>query len=554
MLPKEKGPGRFYELFKVHKAYEPGTLPPERPIVSASGSLTENLSLYVDHHLKGFVPKIETYLKDTGAFLRHIEEINENQDMLDGSVFPVSLDVSALYLNIPSEDGITAVKKVLSSLGTKIHTKFIIDLLRIVLECNIFEYDEELYLQKHGTAMGTRVAPSFANIFMATIDREILKISEILQKSGSGYLTALKRFIDDLFFLWHGTEAQLKQFVTKLNNIHPCIRFTTSYNIMEKSTTFLDTKVQIKNGKICTDLYRKSTDKVQYLLPSSAHPSHTTRNIPFSLALRIRKICSEPENVENRMNELRCMLKSRSYSHRIIENAIERAMEKPRKELLQNVEKEQSDRITFVLNFSPHLPSVSNILQKHYRTLTRNPRMKKLYPEPPMVAFKQESNLKKILCRAKVPREKHKTSMRLQSQVGLKKCLQPRCKVCTLVDDSAVIRSTSDTTSTFTVRGSYTCDSSSVIYKINCSKCNVSYVGQTGRTLRKRIQEHLDYVRLNREATGCHFNLPGHDLSHLHVQVLEQVSPPTRILRETREQLWIQRLDTKVPRGLNRRD
>jgi hypothetical protein len=78
----------------------------------------------------------------------------------------------------------------------------------------------------------------------------------------------------------------------KINALHPMIKLTHNYNLKEKSTVFLDTNVHIKNGKIVTDLYRKETDKVQYLLPNSNHPSHIFKNILFSLALRIVRICS----------------------------------------------------------------------------------------------------------------------------------------------------------------------------------------------------------------------------------------------------------------------
>ena len=58
-----------------------------------------------------------------------------------------------------------------------------------------------------------------------------------------------KRFIDDIFIIWTGTEEELKTFMTKINNAHPTIKFTVSYNLAEKSTTFLDTTVSIINGK-----------------------------------------------------------------------------------------------------------------------------------------------------------------------------------------------------------------------------------------------------------------------------------------------------------------
>ena len=50
--------------------------------------------------------------------------------------------------------------------------------------------------------------------------------------------------------------------------------------------------IQLANRRIETDLFCKPTDKHQYLLHSSSHPFHTKRSIPYSLALRLRRICS----------------------------------------------------------------------------------------------------------------------------------------------------------------------------------------------------------------------------------------------------------------------
>ena len=72
MDPIDKGPAKFYEIFKVHKSHTPGKAPPERPIISASGSITENIALFVENHLKDLANKHSTYLQDTPDFLRMI--------------------------------------------------------------------------------------------------------------------------------------------------------------------------------------------------------------------------------------------------------------------------------------------------------------------------------------------------------------------------------------------------------------------------------------------------------------------------------------------------
>ena len=52
MNPDDKEAGRFYCNFKVQKYHTPMTAPPERPIVSQSGSICEGIVTYVEHHLK----------------------------------------------------------------------------------------------------------------------------------------------------------------------------------------------------------------------------------------------------------------------------------------------------------------------------------------------------------------------------------------------------------------------------------------------------------------------------------------------------------------------
>jgi hypothetical protein len=65
MTASEKTPGQFYQLFKVHKKFNEPDLPPARPIISGCGSITENMSLFVDHHTKNLVPLIPSFLQDT---------------------------------------------------------------------------------------------------------------------------------------------------------------------------------------------------------------------------------------------------------------------------------------------------------------------------------------------------------------------------------------------------------------------------------------------------------------------------------------------------------
>jgi len=161
---------------------------------------------------------------------------------------------------------------------------------------NTFEFNNTFYIQTHGPAMGTRMAPSYANLSFAKF--EIDALTHAPHQPHTWW-----RFIDDIFIIWTHTEDELRTFITYLNNIHPTIKFTSSHSAT--SISFLDVKVSLSQfGVVETDLHTKPTDKQQDLLQSSCHPLHSKRAIPFSLALRLRRICPSHESFTLRANEL----------------------------------------------------------------------------------------------------------------------------------------------------------------------------------------------------------------------------------------------------------
>jgi hypothetical protein len=92
-----------------------------------------------------------------------------------------------------------------------------------------------------------------------------------------------------------------------------------------------------------------------------------------------------------------------------------------RAQAFERVEKKPMEMVVFALIFSPHLSGVSNIINKHWRSMTMNLLMKEIFPRPPMVSFRQPPNLKKTFCHAKVPEQIGRIN---RIQAGLKKCNQ----------------------------------------------------------------------------------------------------------------------------------
>ena len=181
MDPASKGAGKFYQTFKVHKKHTAPDTPPERPIISGSGSIMENIGQYVEHFIKDHANKHPSYLQDTPDFLRVIEKRNEGPPLPQNAML-VTIDVSALYTNIPQDEGLNCVKETLDERNNPVlPTEFIIKLLELILKNNIFEFNSEYFIQLIGTAMGSKPAPSYANIFMAKqIDPAIRKLAKDL--------------------------------------------------------------------------------------------------------------------------------------------------------------------------------------------------------------------------------------------------------------------------------------------------------------------------------------------------------------------------------------
>ena len=62
---------------------------------------------------------------------------------------------------------------------------------------------------------------------------------------------------------------------------------------------------------------------------------------------------------------------------------------------------------------------------------------------------------------------------------------------------------------------------------IDCQKerCRQHYIGVTQRSFRKRVNEHISYIKYKKisEETGEHFNLPGHSHTDMKFTIIEQV-------------------------------
>ena len=144
------------------------------------------------------IKRIPSYIKDTTDFLLKLLSVRVSP----GSLL-LTLDVRALYANIPHETGTQACRKLLNTRDIlEPPTGDIIKLITLMLKRNNFCFNNEHYIQRKGTAMGTCMAPSYVNIhvFMDDLERRILASLDRVP-------TMWWRYIDDVFAMatWQRT-------------------------------------------------------------------------------------------------------------------------------------------------------------------------------------------------------------------------------------------------------------------------------------------------------------------------------------------------------------
>ena len=118
-------------------------------------------------------------------------------------------------------------------------------------------------------------------------------VDEVHQILGSLYRRHL------LYMEW---KPALKTFINYMNNVHPTIKFTAKYS--KKAVSFLDTAVEKSvTGELSTDVYQKLTDNPAYLHRKSAHDHRLKKSIPYSQALRLRRICQNDKTLKKRIQQ-----------------------------------------------------------------------------------------------------------------------------------------------------------------------------------------------------------------------------------------------------------
>ena len=508
-------PSSFYGLPKIHKnekiqnevksanSISIKMDPPKdlsfRFITAGPNSPNSKLSEFLDIILKPYLPIIPSYIRDTTDFLNKMPEFS-NEEISDVQI--VTCDVISLYPSLEQPLILKAVKYWLTNfpnlLNQRFDANFVLGAIEVVLKNSHFIFDDNCYNLKKGTATGTTVAPTLANLTMGFLEVDLYeKVYEEFGETIFHYVKQnWKRFLDDGQIFWRKSFGPIEKFVNILNSLNTDIHFT--YDTSDIGLPFLNVYLYIENNKLLTDVFYKPTDSHDYLPFNSCHPRHIKINIPKTLARIICTIVDDPMRKLFRLRELKTWLLKAGYPFHLINNGFKQILQIDQAILRTKTVQKSTNILPFVQTHNPRNPDVYEIIVKAFNFLLTSEKYHNLLKDVKLIkSERQPKNLGRIL--------QNSFFSKTERNPGVKKCNQKRCVTCQYLIESNSVNF-DQVNINFEIKAEFTCESRNLIYSIFCSGCNKYYIGSTGN-LRKRVSSHKGDVKKNSQAQLVHTHI-----------------------------------------------
>ena len=261
IYPTESSLGKFYGTAKKHKLTPTETIDdlPIRPIISNTATASYQLAKYL---AKLFSPlnKSEYTVDNNVNFINNAK----SKKVPTGHSF-ISFDMKPLFTNVPLDYTINIILRRIyddNELYTNISKKEMKEILLLCTKTAHFTFNNEIYQQCDGVAMGSPLGPVIAGIFMVELEKSL--IPNLME-----HMSPWKRYVDDTIAVIK--LSSIEHVLSILNSFHQNIEFT--YELEQNGKiNFLDVMLIRTNDTLQTTIYRKSTHNAVYLHWNSFAP------------------------------------------------------------------------------------------------------------------------------------------------------------------------------------------------------------------------------------------------------------------------------------------
>ena len=208
----------------------------------------------------------------------------------------------------------------------------------------------------------------------------------------------------------------------------------------------------------------------------------------------------------------------------------------------------------FITTYSRANPNFKELISKHWPYLGRSSAIRELGKQDLMITYRKPPSLKDMLVKDMLVLAR----ITQPTTTFSKGCNRPHtCKYCGRISQSGQIKNLHNNKTYNTLRNG-TCQSNNPIYCLECNWWHIKYVGQTKNRITDRFQGHIfDIKHTNNTTAARHFHSHKDQLDpRMTIHILEYIKlpkdmPRSNSLRDKRELVWIHRLNTLIPNGLN---
>lgn len=448
--PNGSQPARLYGLPKIHKPNHP-----LRPICSSTNSYNYNLSSELASILSPYTNNGYS-VKNTFTFVKEIHELDLN------SSYVCSFDVSSLFTSIPLDETIEIALDYVFEEQTTINglnRKQLKKLVVMATKETHFMFNNNVYDQIDGVAMGSPLAPVLANLFMRHFEEEAFRNFE-------GNLPRFyRRYVDDSFVIFDN-QSEVLPFYQYINTLHQNIVFTKEEESVEEGFfPFLDVRVMKLGNAFTTSTFYKPTHTGLYTNWYSFTPRKYKINLVKCLLFRAWNICSNATLFKEDCKVIKTNLMKNQFPEKLLDSIITNFVSKQTSQtaVSDDIHTVPKKELLLVLPYLGHEGS-----RKLNRNLTSL--ISKVYPQVDL-------------------RFCFRTTVRIANLFRFKDTIPKRFK-------------------------------SFVVYGVHCTDCDAFYVGKTKRHLITRFKEHTD-VRKPTAVTE-HVMRNNHNVIFDDVEVIEQ--------------------------------
>lgn len=331
----------LYCLPKIHK--NPLKM---RPIASNIDSPMEKLADFALEILNKYPIKCGFGVKNSIDFTQKIKD-----NRLKRGEINMSVDIENLYPSVPVNEGLAALEEhLVENRASPEEIKIVMTIARTSMNQNFFTFRNKIYKQTFGLAMGNKLSPFIANIFLSKMEEKM--------RVQPWFPRVWWRYMDDVYGVIRA--RGLQQLMNALNQQHPSIKFT--YEIEEEgSLPFLDLKIHHQEDhSLRFTIYRKPTSTDRYITNDSFHHGCHKASAFHAMVYRMLNIPLDREAFEEEKQRIYSIAAANGYNNKFIDKILKHHLEKKERENMTTLQplKEPKKRISV-----PYFPAISNKLQ-----------------------------------------------------------------------------------------------------------------------------------------------------------------------------------------------